>query len=143
MTDGDAITAVIFDDVLLRQARLDAPAEEEADVVAVQPIAADDRPLRAGAGMQTQPGVVVAVAVFHHDVVADLPTDAVAVVVAGRHLAHGDAIAILQEDAAGVVAVEVVVVIAIAVQREVLDDDVGDVLAAKDRKEGRQRSPRP
>src|SRR5262249_9496168 len=61
--------------------------------------------------------------------------DAVAVVLPRRHLAHGDAVAILKEDAAGVVAVEVVVVLAVAVERQILDDHVGDVLAAEERKE--------
>ena len=76
----------------------------------LQLVVADDRPLRAGAGVQAEAGVVVAVAVLDDHVVADLPADAVAVVVAGRHAADRDAAAILQEDAAGVVAVEVVVV---------------------------------
>ena len=45
--------------------------------------------------------------------------------------------AVLQEDAAGVVAVEVVVVRPVAVEGEVLDRDVRDVLAAREREEGR------
>ena len=109
MADRDAET-VAFDRVLLGQAVLDAPAEEDADVVADEPIVADDRPLRARAGMQAELGIVGAEAVFDDDVMADLPADAVAVVVVGLDLANGHPAAILQEDAAAVVAVEVGVV---------------------------------
>ncbi len=137
VADGNARRAAVLDQVLLRQAVPDAPAKEEADGVALQPVGPDDRPLRPGAGVQAEPGVVVAVAVLDPHVVADLPADAVAVVVAGRHAAQGDPPAVLQEHAAGVVAVEVGVVLLVAVQGDVLDGDVGDVLAAQDREQGR------
>ena len=53
--------------------------------VALDAILADDRPLRARAGVQPQTCMVVAVAILDLDVVADLPTDAVAVVVPRDH----------------------------------------------------------
>ena len=81
--------------------------------------------------MQAEVGVVVAVAVLDRHVVADLKADAVAVVVAGRHVADRVAVAVLQEDAAAVVAVEVLVVRPVAVERQVLDHDVGRVLAGR------------
>jgi hypothetical protein len=59
--------------LLLGEAVFDAPAEEDADVVAAQGVVADDGPLRAGAGMQAEVLVVLADAVFDDDVVADLP----------------------------------------------------------------------
>ncbi len=80
--------------------------------------------------------MIVAVTVFHCDVVTDLPADAVAVVVEGGHPADRDVAAVLQEDAAGVVAVQVLVVGPVAVEREVLDHDAGHELAAED---GEQR----
>ena len=85
--------------------------------------------------MEAEAGVVVALAVLDEDVVADLPADAVAVVVAGDHPAEGQPAAILEEDAAGVVAVEVVVVGPVAVDGQVLDRDVGDVLGREEGEE--------
>ncbi len=83
--------------------------------------------------MQAEVGVVVAVAVLDDDVVANLPTDAVAVVVASLDAAYRHAVAILQEDAAGVIAIEVIVFLAVAVERDVLDQAVADELAADQR----------
>jgi hypothetical protein len=81
--------------------------------------------------------MAVAAAPFHGDVVGNLPTDAVAVVVSRRHVANRDATAVLQEDAARVVAVEVFVVRPIAVQSQALDADVGDILAVEQGEETR------
>src|SRR5262249_38485228 len=53
MADGDT-DPVAVDGVLLGQAVSDAPAEEDADVIAAQRIVADDWPLRAGAGVQAK-----------------------------------------------------------------------------------------
>ena len=53
------------------------------------------------------------------------------------HLANRHVLAILKEDAAGVIAVEVFVVVPVAVECEVLDDHTGDVLARDQGKEGR------
>src|SRR5262249_55429005 len=114
MADGDAIRAAVLDNVVLSQAELDAPAEEQANVVATQLVAANDRPLRTRSGMQAETGVVVTVALLDDDIVTDLPADAVAVVLAGGQPVHADAVAVLQEDAAGVIAVEVVIVLAVA-----------------------------
>src|SRR5262245_20096683 len=85
--------------------------------------------------MQAEPRMVVAVTVLHPHVVADLPADAVAVVVAGRHLAYRDAVAVLEEDASGVVAIQVSFVRLVTVQGEGLDGHVGDVLATEEREE--------
>src|SRR4051794_38424930 len=70
---------------------------------------------------------------------ADLPGDAVAVVVAGRDLSYGEAAAVLQKDAARVVAIQVLVIGSIPVERDVLDDHFGNILAAEDREQGRGR----
>src|SRR5262249_61992170 len=90
----------------LGQAVLDAPAKEDADVVVSELVVADHGPLRAGAGVQSESCVAGAGAILDRHVVADLPTDAVAVVVLGHHAANGDAAAILEEDAAAGVAGE-------------------------------------
>ena len=132
VADRNAVPVVVVDRVLLGQAVFDAPAEEEADLVALEPVAAHDRPLRAGTGMQAEVRVVVAVAVLDDDVVADLPTDAVAVVVARGDAADGVCGCSPGRKAAGVVAVQIVVVLFVAVEREVLDSDIGGVLAAED-----------
>src|SRR5215203_524442 len=95
--------------------------------------------------MQAEPGVVAALALLDREVVTDLPTDAVAAVVAGDHLADGDVGAVLHEDAPGVVAVQFLVVRLVPVEGEILDGHVGDELAAQEREKGRsgRRAPGP
>lgn len=74
--------------------------------------------------MQAEVLVVFADAVFDDDVVADLPGDAVTVVVAGGDAADVDAVTVLDEDATGVVAIEFGVVRAVAIEHEVFDAQV-------------------
>src|SRR5262249_20599561 len=136
VADGDAVGPAVLDHVPLRHAAAHAPAEEDADVIAGHLVAADDRALRARAGVQPQAGVVVAVTALDDDVMADLPAEAAAVVVPRGHAPQRHLPAVLQEHAAGVIAVEVLVVLAVAVQRDVLHADVGDLLAAQDREDG-------
>src|SRR5262249_9773278 len=128
MPDRDARLARLEDRVVLGQAEPHTPAEEDADLVALGAVRADDRPLRARAGVESEPLVVVTVAVLDQDVVADLPTDPIAVVIPRDDFADLHIIAILEPDAAGVVAVEEVVVGPVAVEGKVLDDDPGEVL---------------
>src|SRR5262249_46376645 len=85
VADRDAVVAVALDPVLLGQAVFHTPAPEQADRVPFQPVAADQGTLRARAGVEAEVGVVVAVAVLDHHVVANLEADAVAVVVVGGH----------------------------------------------------------
>lgn len=80
--------------------------------------------------MQAQVGVVVAVAILHDDVVTDLPTDTVAIVVASLDAPHRHPITVLQKDAAGIIAVEVIVLFAVTVQRDIFDHAVADKFAA-------------
>ena len=71
--------------------------------------------------MQAQVGVVVAMAAFDPHVVADLPTDAVAMVVPRHEVAKREPGTVLAENAAGVVAVEMFVLRSVPVEGEVLD----------------------
>jgi hypothetical protein len=52
----DAMGAAAIDEVLLRQPVLDAPAEEQSDIAPLELVAADDRPLRSGTGVQSEAG---------------------------------------------------------------------------------------
>ena len=81
---------------------LPCTVNEVPDPVPFEPVAAHHGSLRAGAGMQAEVGVVVAVAILDHDVMADLPANPVAVVIAGLHVPDVVAVAILQEDGAHV-----------------------------------------
>ena len=87
--------------------------------------------------MQAKVCMVEAAAVLDDDIVADLPTEAVAVVIARGDLPDADVVAILQEDAAAIIAVQVIVGGAIAIEREVLDGDLFYAVARKDGKERR------
>ena len=82
--------------------------------------------------MEPVSGVVVAVAAFHQHVMANLPAQPVAVIVARGEVAQGHANAVLQPDAAGIIAVQVGVIGLVAVQREIFNRDVGNVLAAEE-----------
>ena len=99
MADGDA-DAIALDLIVERQAVFHAPAKEEPNVIAAHGIEPHDGALRAGPGMETETGVVFRDAMLHHHVMADLPADAIAVVVARINAANGDAIAVLEENAA-------------------------------------------
>ena len=85
--------------------------------------------------MDTKVRVVMAVTVLHDHVVADLKADAIAVVVAGFHVAKRVAIAILQKDATSVVAIEVFAILTISVERNVLDQYVCRVFAGQEWKQ--------
>src|SRR5579862_2860657 len=66
---------------------------------------------------------------------ADLPADAVSVVIARDYVAHGDPVAVLHPDAAAVVPVQISIIRFIAVDGDVLEGDIRDVLAAEQRKQ--------
>src|SRR3954471_24735354 len=108
MADGNP-DLVAFDLVVLRHSALHTPAEEDADAIIGEPIVPDDGTLRTGTGMKAEARVVFADAVLDDHIVADLPADAVAVVVPGGDAGDMDAVAVLQEDAARVVAIEFVI----------------------------------
>src|SRR6516164_7847322 len=88
VANRDAGRPALFNHVFFRQAEFDAPAEEKPDIVVLDPIVADDGPLRTRSRMHAEPGVIVTVAVLGSHVVANLPANAVAVVVAGGHAAN-------------------------------------------------------
>src|SRR5439155_685725 len=77
------------------------------------------------AGMKTIACVVVTVALLRAHIMADLPTDPVAVEVARRHPPEVDTVALTQKNATHIVTVEHLVVGAVAVEADVLDGDVG------------------
>ena len=83
--------------------------------------------------MQAEAVMMFRNAVLDSHVVANLPTDAVAVVVFRVDPANRDAAAILEKNAAGVIAIQRVVVRPVAVEREILDLEIGNILAAQDR----------
>ena len=85
--------------------------------------------------MQTQIGVVVAVAVLNDDIMTNLPTDPVTVVIARRHVATCDAIAVLHEDTTGVVPIQILVLLAIAIESNVFDHDVRNVISRENREQ--------
>ena len=135
VTDRHAVTAIAIQVVVFRQSELDAPAPEESLVVAIHSVGPYQRALRSGPGMNAQIRVVMAVAVLHHNVVTDLKTDAVTVVIPSRHAVHGVSIAVLQEDTATVVAIEICAIGLVAVQDKILDNNVGRVFTGQKRKQ--------
>src|SRR5260221_2106147 len=94
--DGNAETAIILQDVLLKQPVPDPPAEEQAVLpVAAGDTLADHGPLRTAAPMQAQPCVVLADTALHEHIVRLLKADAVAAGIAHYAvLDHRGAVAI-------------------------------------------------
>ena len=84
--------------------------------------------------MQAQVCVVVAVAVLHDHIMTDLPADAVTIIVVRSQPSHLNVVAILQPDTASVIAVEVCVILAIAIEGKVFNNNILDVLATEKRK---------
>ena len=87
--------------------------------------------------MNSEIRVVVAVTVLDDDIVTDLETDTVAVVVTCFDIAEDVPITILQKDAASVVAIEVFAIRTIPVERNVLDQYVCCMFTGQQRKQRR------
>src|SRR5438093_249967 len=117
---------------------LRAPAEVDALGATPHLVASDDRTLRAGSRVKGESGAAVEVTVFYEHVVRNPPDDPVAVKVAHRNIANGDAIRFVQANGAIVerTTVEHFVVGLVAIDADVLDDDIGDVGALKKREIG-------
>ena len=132
VADGIAEAPIVLQNVLLEQPVLHAPAEEES-VLAVAPrgAVANDGALRAAAGMEAQPGVVLAHAVLHEHVVGLLEADAVAVIVPHRAIFDDGAKAAIEKDAATATPVERDVLALVAVDDEVFNASVFEVVATR------------
>ena len=101
VSDGDAETAVLFQDVVFEQAVAHTPAQEQpVGPVAPRNTPADGGALGAAAGVQAEMAIVFAGAIQHGDIVRLLKADPIAVVVADgaalgdrtRMLAHLDGV---------------------------------------------------
>ena len=119
------------------QSVFDTPAPEETQAVSLEPTIANQRPLRTGSRMYAKIRVIVAMTVFDFDVVTDLKADPVAVVVASLDSPQRVSVAVLQEDTAAVVAIEVLGIRTIAIERDVLDGDVRGTFTRQQRKQRR------
>src|SRR5262245_61033361 len=128
MPEGHAVAA-IFDHILFIQAMLRAPAEVNAFAAPLHAVAADNRALRAGSGMEGQPGSVEQMTVLDQNIVGKSPDDAVTVEISDRDLAHDDAIAFIQTDTAVIERplVEHLVVRLVPVDRDILNHALGYV----------------
>ena len=130
MAHGDA-DAIALDPVVFRDAIPHTPAEKKTDVILPQKILPHDRTLGTGSRMQTQAVMPFAYTALNHHIVANLPTNAIAMVVAGLDSADGDTPAVLQKNAAGVVTVQLGVVGPVAVEGEIFDPHIFDLLTAE------------
>jgi hypothetical protein len=137
VADGNSEAAVVFEDVVFENAVFDAPAEEQAVFfVILGEAAADGRALGAAAGMQTEAGVSFAGAVGHSDVVALLETDAVAIVVADGAARDDRARAAIEKNSSAATSVEVDVLVFVAVDGQIFDARVFEMVAAHDGENG-------
>jgi hypothetical protein len=88
--------------------------------------------VRSAAGVEAQIGVVFGAAALEADIVADLEGEAIAVIVARGDIAKDIAVAVLDENAAGVVAVDFPVFSAVAVEDQVFYLHVVDPFGGED-----------
>src|SRR5262249_3086790 len=121
--------------VIFHEPPLHSPAEKESDIVSLQFGAGHHRPLGAGARMQTIARVVVTVAVLDMNIVAYLPTDAIAIKTARNHAPQAKAIAFAEENAAHIVAIQELVIGPITVEADVLDGNIRYPESIKERKQ--------
>ena len=112
---------------------LGAPAEVDALGGTLHPVAPDDRTLGPRTRVKGESDTIVQMTVLHEHVVGNAPDDAVAIEIAHRHPTHRDAIAFIQANGAIVerALVDHFVVRLVAINREVLDDDISDAGALK------------
>ena len=89
--------------------------------------------------MHSEAGVVVAMTVFDFHIVTNLEADPISVVFPCGHIANRVAIAVLQEDAATIIAVQIRIVFSISIKREILDHHVPRVFTGQQRKQRRHR----
>src|SRR5207237_1191484 len=115
--------AALFDEVLLVEPVLRSPTEVNSFGTALDTVAANDRALRTGTGVNGQPGAVVKMTILNDHVMGDSPDDPVAIEVSDGHAADGDAVALFETDAAVVerAPVKHFIVGLIAVDREVFN----------------------
>ena len=87
--------------------------------------------------MQTETGMIMAVAIFHNTIVTYLPTQSVASVFTCFDVPHRDAIAILQKNTARMVTVKIFIVPFVPVENDIVDQNVGHMFASKKREQRR------
>ena len=83
---------------------------------------------------ETEIGIVDGFAVLESDVVANLEAESVAVIVAGRYVFECPLVAMLNEDRAGEVAVDMFVLFPVAVEYDVFHNYAVNVFGREDRK---------
>jgi hypothetical protein len=79
--------------------------------------------------MQAIPLIAMHVTVFDMNIVTDLKADSVSVVIPSFNVPNREAIAVLQENVATIISIEVAVVRTIAVEAKILNHNVRAVLA--------------
>ena len=135
VSDGDPVIARVENPVCFSQPVFDAPAPENPDPIAFQQIVLDEWALRSATRMQAQVCVVVTVTVLHNNVVADLPADAVTIIVVCSQATHLNTVTVLHPDTAAVITVKVCVVLAIAVEGQVFNRNILNVFTTEKRKQ--------
>ena len=137
--DGDPLPFDIEDHILFCQSVFHTPAEEESDLTSFKLVTAHDGSLGTRSRMQAETRVIMAVAVLNRDIVTNLPTDAIAIVMPGRHVADQDLIDILKEDAAPIVAIQVFIVRSITIECQAFNDKIVDLFTRDQREQCRTR----
>jgi hypothetical protein len=74
--------------------------------------------------MESQVGVVYRFAVSKSDVIADLETETIAVIVPGSNIPEAPPVTMLDENSAGEVAVNVLILLSAAVEHDVFYNDI-------------------
>ncbi len=137
MSDTDSISFVPGQNAILRKAIGNAPAKENPLTISLGNAIAEERALGAASRMEAEVGVIYCLAVMKLDIIADLEAETISIVVSGNNVLESPAVAILDEDSTGEVAVDVLVVITVAVEHYVPDNNIVHVFSSKDWKNSR------
>ena len=81
--------------------------------------------------MQTVSLIAMNMTFFNMNVVANLETDSITVVIAGFNITDSESIAILQKYIPSIVAIEVGVTLKIPVETKILDQNIGAIFAGQ------------
>jgi hypothetical protein len=87
--------------------------------------------------METEVGIVYRSAIAKLNVITDLEAETIPIVVFGNNVLEKPPVAVLDEDSAGEIAIDVFVVVAVAVEHQVFHGNVVHVFSSKDRENSR------
>src|SRR5581483_9964676 len=131
MADGNAVAAIVFENVFFKQTMAHAPAQEQTILTVIpRQATSHDWPLGPAARMHPQSAVILADTILNQHVVGLLETDPVAIEIPHYATPNYCAEAAVQENAASTAAIERDVLLFVSVNHQVLDSRSFQIVSA-------------